>query len=290
MRGRRKLIVVLLLFSLVLLSSSCVKLLNHAPVVENPSPANNATDVPINTTLTWEAEDEDGDALTFDVYFGTSSNPPLVKSGISEKSYNPETLEYGTTYYWKVVAKDGKGGIAESPVWKFTTTRLKWKFETGYVDSSPAIGQDGTIYIGSYYPGGHHLYAINPDGTLKWQYETGSYIYYSSPAIGEDGTIYVGSYVESGDGYLYAIETDSGGLQTLLGPCSTTTCTTLAAMVTTDGNNTALPRWRQGLSNSIHDKIAAEIEHLVKGCFQYTHTLDKTFKKILSDSFIPHEL
>ncbi len=42
---------------------------------------------------------------------------------------------------------------------------LKWKYETGYyVFSSPAIGADGTIYVGSW---GHYLYAINPDGTLE---------------------------------------------------------------------------------------------------------------------------
>ena len=35
------------------------------------------------------------------------------------------------------------------------------------VYSSPAIGADGTIYVGS---GGGKLYAINPDGTLKWAF------------------------------------------------------------------------------------------------------------------------
>jgi len=27
------------------------------------------------------------------------------------------------------------------------------------------------------------LYAINPDGTLKWSYATGNDVYYSSPAL-----------------------------------------------------------------------------------------------------------
>ncbi|MCK4447144.1 MAG: PQQ-like beta-propeller repeat protein, partial [Candidatus Marinimicrobia bacterium] len=45
------------------------------------------------------------------------------------------------------------------------------------------------------------LYAINPDGTLKWSYQTGYYIY-SSPAIGNDGTLYIGS----DDGKLYAFQ------------------------------------------------------------------------------------
>jgi len=39
----------------------------------------------------------------------------------------------------------------------------KWKFTTGgMVESSPAIGSDGTIYVGS---DDDSLYAINPNGT-----------------------------------------------------------------------------------------------------------------------------
>jgi outer membrane protein assembly factor BamB len=84
----------------------------------------------------------------------------------------------------------------------FTTPNtLKWSFATGdIVYSSPSIGADGTIYVGSY---DKKLYAINQNGTLKWTYNTGSlgnYIY-SSPSIGADGTIYVGS----DDKKLYAI-------------------------------------------------------------------------------------
>ncbi len=45
----------------------------------------------------------------------------------------------------------------------------------------------------------HKLYAINPNGTLKWSYTAGDTVY--SPAVGTDGTIYAGSY----DHNLYAI-------------------------------------------------------------------------------------
>jgi outer membrane protein assembly factor BamB/serine/threonine protein kinase len=78
---------------------------------------------------------------------------------------------------------------------------VKWSYPTGdLVLSSPAIGSDGTVYVGS---SDKKLYAINPDGSLKWSYTTGDEIY-SSPAIGSDGTVYVGSY----DGKLYAINPD----------------------------------------------------------------------------------
>jgi outer membrane protein assembly factor BamB len=79
---------------------------------------------------------------------------------------------------------------------------LKWTFSTGdIIFSSPTIGSDGTIYVGS---SDNNLYAINPDGTEKWNFTTGDIILRSSPAIGFDGTIYVGSY----DDNLYSINPD----------------------------------------------------------------------------------
>jgi outer membrane protein assembly factor BamB len=79
---------------------------------------------------------------------------------------------------------------------------LKWRLQTGgVVRSSPAIGADGTIYVGSY---DNRLYAINPDGTLKWYYMTGGDVP-SSPAIAADGTIIFGS----SDKKIYALNPDS---------------------------------------------------------------------------------
>ena len=80
-----------------------------------------------------------------------------------------------------------------------------WEFETGgYVDSSPAIGSDGTVYVGSVKG---NLYAINGKSGVKlWEFETESGVR-SSPAIGSDGTVYVGSK----DKKLYAIKTESKG-------------------------------------------------------------------------------
>ena len=65
----------------------------------------------------------------------------------------------------------------------------------------PAIGSDGTIYVGS---NDNNLYAINPNGSLKWAFKTGGEVY-GPPAIEKDGTIYVGSW----DNNLYAINPDS---------------------------------------------------------------------------------
>jgi len=79
---------------------------------------------------------------------------------------------------------------------------LKWSFLTGgVVRSSPAIGADGTVYVGSY---DNRLYALNPDGTVKWSYATGGNIS-SSPSLAADGTIIFGSNDEK----IYALNPDS---------------------------------------------------------------------------------
>ncbi|MDB4816686.1 PQQ-binding-like beta-propeller repeat protein [bacterium] len=92
-------------------------------------------------------------------------------------------------------------GEIESAIITVGLNRLKWAFKTrDSVRASPAIGNDGTIYVGSY---DNNLYAINPDGSKKWAFDTGDNVN-SSPAIGSDGTIYVGS----DDNNLYAINPD----------------------------------------------------------------------------------
>jgi len=69
---------------------------------------------------------------------------------------------------------------------------LKWKCKIDwYVESSPVIADDGTIYVGDSNNAWGKLYSINPNGTLNWKLHTYGAIY-SSPAIGSDGTIYVG--------------------------------------------------------------------------------------------------
>ncbi|MDP2982713.1 MAG: PQQ-binding-like beta-propeller repeat protein [Candidatus Latescibacter sp.] len=76
-------------------------------------------------------------------------------------------------------------GVSAPPA----TNVLKWKFKADGPIFAPVIGEDGTIYAGSY---DRHIYALRPDGTLKWEYEVDGPIR-GSPAIGSDGTIYFGS-------------------------------------------------------------------------------------------------
>ena len=64
-----------------------------------------------------------------------------------------------------------------------------WEFQVGS-DAlfGPTIGSDGTIYQGSW---DHYFYAINPNGTLKWKYETSGCVSYPA-SIDSSGFIYLG--------------------------------------------------------------------------------------------------
>ena len=55
--------------------------------------------------------------------------------------------------------------------------------------TTPVIGPDSTIYIGS---NEGYLYALNPNGTLKWSYQAG-YPLQSSPIMDGSGSLYFGA-------------------------------------------------------------------------------------------------
>jgi hypothetical protein len=91
----------------------------------SPNPANHAAGVSVNADLSWTGGDPNpGDTVTYDVYFGTTSPPPLVSSGQSGTTYDPGTMNYNTQYYWKIVAHDNHGASTTGPIWDFTTENL----------------------------------------------------------------------------------------------------------------------------------------------------------------------
>ena len=86
----------------------------------NPTPSDGKTSVNINQDLYWNANDPDGDPITYDVYIGTTSSPIKISYNQSANIFNPGTMNYNTKYYWKIVSWDNHGASSIGPVWSFT--------------------------------------------------------------------------------------------------------------------------------------------------------------------------
>ncbi|MHC4692332.1 MAG: choice-of-anchor Q domain-containing protein [Planctomycetota bacterium] len=86
------------------------------PFANEPNPADGAMNVNLIADLSWTAG---YDAVSHDVYFGTSYPPPFIINQIST-TFDPGTMAYNTTYYWRIDEVDNSGTIA-GDIWRFTT-------------------------------------------------------------------------------------------------------------------------------------------------------------------------
>ncbi len=92
----------------------------HTP--SQPTPSNGASQVSVTADFTWTGGDPDDDLVTYDIYMGTTSPPPCIVHNQSTPTFNPGTLSYETTYYWRIVSWDHHGSYTTGPLWSFTTT------------------------------------------------------------------------------------------------------------------------------------------------------------------------
>ncbi len=91
--------------------------------------------------------------------------------------------------------------------------RLKWRFKLDgdYSLHSPGVGADGTVYVSLT---GGKLYAIAPDGTQRWVFQTGvGGPVFGPVSVGTDGTIYTAGMVPAqgttgNDGAIFALNPD----------------------------------------------------------------------------------
>jgi len=89
----------------------------------NPYPADEQTNVNIETNITWTGGDPNpGDPVYYDVYFGVTNPPTKKTSNQTGDSYNPEgDLLIYKEYFWYIVSWDESGETAVGPIWSFKT-------------------------------------------------------------------------------------------------------------------------------------------------------------------------
>jgi hypothetical protein len=83
----------------------------------NPNPVDGATSIGIFADLSWTAG---SNAVSHDVYFGTSS-PPVFRGNQTSTIFDPGTMNRYTTYYWRIDEVNASG-TTTGTVWSFRTT------------------------------------------------------------------------------------------------------------------------------------------------------------------------
>jgi len=104
-----------------------------------PYPAQGSSGVTIFISLHWVGDNQ---SLTYDVYFGTNNQPPLVMTNLSTTTYNPGMLLDNTTYYWQVVAYNAQQESTASPIWFFSTAPDTPPFRPTILAGPIAAGKD----------------------------------------------------------------------------------------------------------------------------------------------------
>jgi hypothetical protein len=192
----------------------------------NPVPADGAAVVSLSTSLRWTCSDPDGDSLNYNLFFGATNNPPLVRQNMAENFWTPDSVTLGTTYYWKVVAKDSLGHPTEGPMWRFATFAPR-TFGGAFNDYAFSVQQtsDGVFIIagetGSFGAGADDVYLIKTDagGNQTWFRTFGGAFggWAQSVQQTSDGGFIIagGTYsFGAGENDVYLIKTDAGGNQT----------------------------------------------------------------------------
>ncbi len=85
-----------------------------------PQPADGATDVALDTELSWRSGRE---AASHEIYLSVDPNALTLAGTTVESSYTPANLDLNTMYYWQIVEVNDAEAISawDGDVWSFTT-------------------------------------------------------------------------------------------------------------------------------------------------------------------------
>jgi hypothetical protein len=162
--------------------------------------------------------------------FGLSQGTGLVKIGGVNAPVSTWTATSITAYVADITpgvaqvkvftAADSSNALPLNVTLRVPDGRVLWRFKADdlYIQGRPGIGPDGTIYALGI---SGHLYAITPEGGIKWIYNL-NYGSVQSVSVSSDSTIYFSSlnkiYAVTPQDVLKWIVTDSSGALVDVGP------------------------------------------------------------------------
>jgi hypothetical protein len=106
-------------------------------------------------------------------------------------AYVPEAAPIGAVTVQVNTGAGASDPAALSVTLRQANGRIRWRFQADspYFFQRPAVGPDGTIIA---HDAGGFVYALAPDGALKWIYHTRTFAS-GPPSVGADGSVYVGN-------------------------------------------------------------------------------------------------
>jgi len=87
----------------------------------DPSPADGAIDVTLETDLSWDIYNPGGGSYTYDIYYDYFYNTDPDATALNETDYDPGTLPNYREVQWKVAAISSENDTVFGPLWRFTT-------------------------------------------------------------------------------------------------------------------------------------------------------------------------
>jgi hypothetical protein len=140
-------------------------------------------------------------------------------STVTVNLYEPEMRAFRGTMTFRVDGQDGVGNRTSASA-GLKVTRWKWAFDgvSGTIKGSPAIGDKGSVYFGTTDSSGK-VFALNPDGSLKWPTAPTVGNVASSLTVGAPRTtggageyVYVAARAPGAGGVLYALKGSDGAV------------------------------------------------------------------------------
>jgi len=94
------------------------------------SPVNNATGLPKgNVALNWAAATAGTPATSYDLYFGNSQSNMTFVQNTTQTTAVVNAAAFGSTYYWKVIAKSVAGAATDCTTWNFSVCNAQTWFQ-----------------------------------------------------------------------------------------------------------------------------------------------------------------
>ncbi len=126
----------------------------------DPNPSDGAISIPVSASLSWTPGHG---AASHDLYFWQDGLPkpavPTAADLLSNTLTPPSTLQYGTRYWWQVIAKSPQGSIPGSD-WSFTTVQTTNPSDTKKGGNGDQVDVHGAIVTAVF---GDHIYVESID-------------------------------------------------------------------------------------------------------------------------------